>query len=519
MKKTIAVVMCLIVVSLVGCGTTMNIGENNVSSELSPKEKYDKAVVLIEDKKYEEAIEILETIDYEDSKELKKQTAYNYARELFNQQEFETAYDYFVKAEDYLDAKKNINKSAYFAGVKLVNTDMHWKSIDWFRIALNDQEFKNLAEKHIIKITTSLIGNAWFGSYTNSKGTTLQIEFKYFEGKNNLYIAHADKNNGYKQVASINGSLTVGAETCKYYHSETTFGGSWDAVEFSFSSSNRMYVYCNAKSIGEAITGYYTAKNTPSVYYKIDKENYPTITTSTIDSNDNGSSNTTSTNTSSNTTSTDTSSNTTSTDTNSNNNSSNEVTSNKGNANINSTPNNTNTNTSSNQSTSHTHSYSKATCTKPETCSCGATTGSALGHNISTDGKRCLICNAVNPNIPKPSDFYVVYNSKISTCDNCIVDIGGYRFEDLDEYFSNYDGNGPWFIFSITIKSIGKPENFYSPTASVRIKFYDANNNILNESTPMLKMPFGKEVGYTTELQAEIPGGTKKIVICDYSAD
>ena len=175
--------------------------------------------------------------------------------------------------------------SAYYEGVKLVNGEQHWKAIDWFRKVLNDEEFKASAEKHIIEITTSLIGNAWFGSYTNSNGATLQIEFKYFRSSDNLYIAHADKSNGYKQVASINGSLEVGAEKSKYYHSETTFGGTWDEVEFSFDSANRMYVYCSAKSIGEAITGFYSAKYTPSVYYKIDISSYPTLTIPEIDIN------------------------------------------------------------------------------------------------------------------------------------------------------------------------------------------------------------------------------------------
>ena len=32
----------------------------------------------------------------------------------------------------------------------------------------------------------------------------------------------------------------------------------------------------------------------------------------------------------------------------------------------------------------HTHSYSAATCTTPPTCSCGATSGTALGHSWST---------------------------------------------------------------------------------------------------------------------------------------
>lgn len=44
----------------------------------------------------------------------------------------------------------------------------------------------------------------------------------------------------------------------------------------------------------------------------------------------------------------------------------------------------------------HTHSFAAATCTKPKTCSCGATEGAALGHKFK-DGK-CSVCNAADPN-------------------------------------------------------------------------------------------------------------------------
>ena len=48
----------------------------------------------------------------------------------------------------------------------------------------------------------------------------------------------------------------------------------------------------------------------------------------------------------------------------------------------------------------HTHSYSSATCTKPATCSCGETQGSANGHNW-TDAtcsapKTCSVCDTTS---------------------------------------------------------------------------------------------------------------------------
>lgn len=44
----------------------------------------------------------------------------------------------------------------------------------------------------------------------------------------------------------------------------------------------------------------------------------------------------------------------------------------------------------------HQHSYSSATCTEPGKCSCGATTGSALGHNYSNG--ICTVCGVKDPN-------------------------------------------------------------------------------------------------------------------------
>ncbi len=53
---------------------------------------------------------------------------------------------------------------------------------------------------------------------------------------------------------------------------------------------------------------------------------------------------------------------------------------------------------------SHIHSYSKATCTEPKKCSCGATEGSILGHNFK-DGK-CTVCSTKDPNY-KTYDAYI----------------------------------------------------------------------------------------------------------------
>lgn len=534
MKKIIKCILGLaIIISLVGC-TTSPTDVINSSSELSLKEKYDNAAALFSEKKYVEAINILENIDYENSKQLKETIAYVYACELFNKQEFSSAYNYFEKSINHTDSQKNLSRSAYYEGVKLVNNEQHWRSIEWFRKVLNDDEFKSSAEKHIIEITTDLIGNAWYGSYTNSKGVTLQIEFKYFESKDNLYIAHADKSNGYKQVASLHGSLEVGAENSKYYHSETTFGGTWDAVKFSFDSANRMFVYCSASSIGKAITGSYTAKYTPTVYYKIDNEVYPTLSIPEIDINGNIISN----NDSNENDSTDISSTqsgnsipkkntTTNTSTNSKpNNSSN---------NVSSKPSNT---TSSKPSSSvHTHSYSNATCTKPATCSCGATKGTALGHswkgatckiaktcnrcgqtegsklNHSYKNEKCTMCGEKSANFPKDSDIKLEYPASLK--DNGVTfKILSYEINNMDEYF---EGKAK---IKITAEII---EGFYADiTAYFGIKYYDINGNDITKWKPydsdrITKVDSSRrhclEIGDICTSEFEIPVNCRKIVL------
>lgn len=69
----------------------------------------------------------------------------------------------------------------------------------------------------------------------------------------------------------------------------------------------------------------------------------------------------------------------------------------------NSSSNSNNTNGSNNSNPPpHTHSYSGATCTSPEKCSCGATNGSALGHKwqdaTCKAPKTCSVCKKAEGN-------------------------------------------------------------------------------------------------------------------------
>ena len=70
--------------------------------------------------------------------------------------------------------------------------------------------------------------------------------------------------------------------------------------------------------------------------------------------------------------------------------------------------------------TSHTHSYSAATCTKPKTCSCGATEGSAKGHQYSSG--KCTVCSATDPSYVAEPMVWITKTGKkyhcISKCGN-----------------------------------------------------------------------------------------------------
>ncbi len=498
MKKLIGLILCLVLVfGFSACTSGENIYQTNSSAQLSPEEQYNEANSLISEKKYREAIEILENIDYENSQELKKSLSYCYACELFNKRDFSSAYNYFEKSDGYLDAKRNMSMSAYYAGVDAVNADQHWKSIDWFRKTLDDNRFKSAAEKHIIEVTTSLLGAAWIGSYTNSSGNTLQVEFKYFRSKDNLYIAHADTSDGYRFIASITGSLEVGAEKCKYYHSETRYGGTWDAIEVSFSSSNRMYVSCDSSTIGEAIDGYYTAKSAAFSSYKIENVEYPTLNVPTIDAN----------------------------------------------GEIGNVEEDTDINANNSLNSSHTHVYSKATCTEAQICeSCGEMGGAALGHNWKgancTSPAICKTCGTKNGTalwhnwksatvaapktcktcgltegwwLPENYNINVVYKSKTSTNQACRIKLGDYTLS-YEDYFGEKE---VMININATIETIGS--NKYLTSAGVLLKFYDKNGKVLSSAPFTYSPSFDLYVGAKVELSHEIPEGTKKIEIYDYA--
>ena len=96
----------------------------------------------------------------------------------------------------------------------------------------------------------------------------------------------------------------------------------------------------------------------------------------------------------------------------------------------------------------HTHSYKSATCTEPKTCSCGATSGNALGHNWSnatcTSPQKCSRCGTTNGSATGHT-----YTSKTTeptctakgytthTCSSC-GDIYKDNYKDASHNYQNY---------------------------------------------------------------------------------
>lgn len=151
------------------------------------------------------------------------------------------------------------------------------------------------------------------------------------------------------------------------------------------------------------------------------------------------------------------------------------------------------------------HSWQDATCTKPKTCEyCNATTGVAKGHQFDNYGKKsCSRCFTTNPDLPKSSDFTVVYRDKTSTYNGCVVEIKDYYFEELDEYFAGF----AWFRINVNIKTSGR-------VASILIKCYDENGEFLRNTTAQIRG--GISPGEDT-MGCYIPVGAKRLEICDAS--
>ncbi len=133
-----------------------------------------------------------------------------------------------------------------------------------------------------------------------------------------------------------------------------------------------------------------------------------------------------------------------------------------------STINTPNTTTKPNTPT-HTHSYSGATCTTPAKCSCGATSGSALGHSYSNG--KCTRCSFTDINYVK------TYNAN----ETWIVDgqweitVHSAKKHYMCNEYSDHNGMAECVIITYSYKNLGYSGTFQDLyISSMSFDAYDA---------------------------------------------
>ena len=243
--------------------------------DFSSEESYNIAQEALAKKDYQGAIMFLEEAgNYKDAADILGKTSYILGIQLFNEKDFTTASKCFSMADGYYDIDEKEAMANYFAGVSLVNDGKHIDALSHFAKALDSSEYGGYSQTHMEAIIKDLLTSAWIGSYTSNKGATLQVEFKYYPNKDNLYIGYADKSSGYRLVESYTGPLAIGAKTSTY-KLDNKFNVE---MRFIFYSLNRMSVKCIDSNFDDVIGGTYTTKtNIDKLYYSIDDVVYPTL--------------------------------------------------------------------------------------------------------------------------------------------------------------------------------------------------------------------------------------------------
>ncbi len=134
-------------------------------------------------------------------------------------------------------------------------------------------------------------------------------------------------------------------------------------------------------------------------------------------------------------------------------------------------------------SPTHTHNFSEATCTEARFCSCGATSGIALGHNYVDN--TCSRCGAVDPNsIPVGLDkIYVIDSYEYTYKKGTFTDSFGNTYNDVHLFerlhYVNY-GSGAHAMFNLrgeykkfTGSIVATPETYANQTYYIHIYLDD----------------------------------------------
>lgn len=165
-------------------------------------------------------------------------------------------------------------------------------------------------------------------------------------------------------------------------------------------------------------------------------------------------------------------------------------------------------------SQTHTHKFSEATCTEARICSCGATSGIALGHNYVNN--TCSRCGAVDPNsIPVGLDkIYVIDSYKYTYKKGTFTDSFGNTYNDVHLFEDLYEsGNGrePHAMFNLrgeykkfTGSIVATPQTSTNKTYYIHI--------YLDDVLVFTKTGFTKTTG-EVEFSVDVTNG-EKLSIC-----
>lgn len=371
MKRVISLLLVsILLILLCGCSN----GKKQVSDisadtssvkELSEEEKYNNAVTYIESKNYNEAIVLLKEIKgFKDSEVVLKKCAYTYAIELFNNKNFFDASEYFSICEDYKNAKSYYEDSLMYQGYEYVNSQEFVKGIRLLEELLDVERLSTDVLSNLIKISANLFGGCWKGTITYNR-ETLYAEIYYSDSTKKFQPV-------IRRYSDDGPILMQETYSCVLTHREGVFGNSGiDSFDYRFIDDNTLVL-----SDHQILSG--TFRRSGKAYiYKIDYT-APMLSEEPILDNTMGNDE----NTESKKESIENNSKSPSQNSSSSQSNTSSTTSHH------TKPNNTTSTVSQDEKTytssteQHVHDFSiNATCEEPAKCSCGETSGLAIGHN------------------------------------------------------------------------------------------------------------------------------------------
>ncbi len=522
---------------------------------------------------YREVIDKLERVYNLNLTEKDKEAYYLLGYDYFQNKEYDDAGDVLVNIRGFEDAGLLYNESRYQKAIIEANDNNLDNALSIFE-SLGEDDYR-YSTSHAKRIREEILCTFWYGESTRDDGTKFDNVMYFVKIGNSIggYILSKESITGeiansmsLSALVAWDGYLMAESGTINFEPCEETIYQSGNEYSITFNdgilngmefetkpddlpeyhiSNESIKFTANIEKIKEMKNKY--LKNS-SIIKPIEElsefyYSYSKVESAAISDDKNKVNNTKKEENAnilfdeSRSSKTEKTSNTTSENASSKNNTQNN-TANKKNNNTNSYPGTTSKLTSSNNissksTTTHTHSYKEATCTKPWTCSCGATIGEALehswksatctspqkcenckitkgvalGHKFDSGNKsQCTRCHIKNPALPKSSDFTVVYKSKSSTYNGCKVKITGHDFLYLEDYLVGE----AYFLLSTIVEVEGKE-------ICILVKFYDEKGNYLKSGTPSAYTAFGFSKSDNQDIKCKIPKTAKKIEICDIS--